>query len=125
MTTFAQRSDHLVAAGLTLLRLAVAGQLIVDLNVLCPCPPWGVIPLAALACCCILGLFTRGAAVIGTIGLAFAAAVAAAKVPLCLDAATSCALALSGAGTWSIDALLHGRKTIYIVGADEGGATLD
>lgn len=107
-----------LATGVAFLVLRVgvgAGAALLSLG-LCPCPSWTGFPLIVLIICTLLGFCSRLA---GAVCAAMMIAVAfetggLGGVRAGLQAAPAIALALLGGGTFSLDALLFGRRVIDV-----------
>jgi hypothetical protein len=103
-------------AALLAMRMATAAAVSVA-AVRYPLPDaWLPVAAVPLALCLLAGLFTRAAGVLGALLLGICAAEAGgpAGAFVALHAVEALALALLGAGAYSVDARLFGRKVIRL-----------
>jgi hypothetical protein len=106
----------IAAPALLLLRLHAVSFAVAQSTLLRPGPGWTVAPLALIIFALLAGLFTRSAAaLVTTASLGLAAALGGTTgLALAIDALASAALVLLGAGAWSLDARLFGRRMILL-----------
>ncbi|MDB5705942.1 MAG: hypothetical protein JWN66_3058 [Sphingomonas bacterium] len=106
----------IAAPALLMLRLHAALFAVAQSTLLRPCPGWTIIPLALIVLPLLAGLFTRTvAALVTTVSLGLAAALGGTTgAVLAIGALASAALILLGAGAWSLDARLFGRRMILL-----------
>ena len=99
-----------------LLARCSAASLLLGLSYRSALPPWLVWGGLALAAMLAFGLLTRVAAGAGAALVAWAAYGAGGDLGLCLAVATLqvAALSLLGAGAYSVDAHLFGRRVIHL-----------
>jgi hypothetical protein len=104
-----------IGAGLLLLRISVASTLIMITCVHCDAPDWvQFLSILAAASLC-AGLQTRIMACLSIVAPVFA--LFASRVPLlpaALHAMDALALVLTGAGAWSADAVMFGRRVVTL-----------
>ena len=97
-----------------MLRIHAAALAAAQLCLLWPRDAWAIVPLTPVILALLAGLFTRSAAALVTatsVGLA-AALTGATGLMLAIGALAGAALVLLGAGAWSLDARLFGRRII-------------
>ncbi len=106
----------LVGAALLLGRLAAAAVLVFVLNDPAREALWTALPLALVAAGLLVGLLTRfaAAACVALVLLGAVRADGAFAVVLALNALHVAGLALTGAGAYSLDARLFGRRVIRL-----------
>lgn len=99
-----------------LLRISLALLLVVSQNELTPSPAWRV-PVLGLAAGLAAGLFTPLAAALCALLVvaAWFRLGSAAGAVLALHAPNAIALGLLGAGAYSVDALLFGRRVLRVL----------
>lgn len=106
------------ALGLLLLRLTVAIPLLANTH-RTSAPAWELIGVGLLAAGLLCGFRARLLATICCLA-ALTDATAGGILPLTVRMLDAFALALLGPGSWSVDALLFGRKTIVVPGRSTG-----
>lgn len=81
-----------------------------------PCPGWSLFLLALTVLALLAGLFTRTmAALVAIASFGLAAALGGKPgLSLAIGALASAALVLLGAGSWSLDAQIFGRRMILL-----------
>lgn len=110
----------LAGAGLLLLRLALVVSLLSLMQSLAPVADWRQVPVLLIAAALCIGIRARLVAALSLPAALYAAAGGAASPTLIfLHVANAAVLAMTGAGAFSADARLFGRRRVKVPGADD------
>jgi hypothetical protein len=104
------------APALLMLRLQAGLLAVTEAIALGLCSGWPLVPLVLVMLALLIGLFTRATAALvtaGGIGLAVAQC-GATGLAMFTGSLACAALALLGAGAWSLDARMFGRRMILL-----------
>ncbi len=106
----------MAGSALLVLRIGVAAAAVLVSERMCPCPSWTTFPLIVLIACMLLGFCARMAA--GTCAAIILGAAletgGVSGLEISLHVASAIAVALLGAGAYSLDAIFFGRRVIHL-----------